>query len=130
MVVCRLCAQEVSKRSTLSLDVLGAGGGRACRSHKQVAQLADQLAETLRIKRQWTAAERNLRIISAVAGIQVLVTVTGITESVMYARLRMAGYDEGMLAEIRREVDRLGGPALSTVELGAMMLAGISPRAQ
>ena len=39
MVTCVLCGKTVSTRSTLSLEALGAGPGRACRTHEGVSSL-------------------------------------------------------------------------------------------
>lgn len=124
-VVCALCGKTVSKRSTLSLEALGGGDGRACRDHEVVRTLAQECAAAARLKRDLSVIERRLRVMSAAAGIRVMCTATRIDPELLYYRLRSAGYPDTIIEEIKKEIDLLGGPIMSTKELGEAMLIGM-----
>jgi len=126
MVQCKLCKEMVNKRSTLSLLVLGAGDGRACRKHEEVAKLVDLLADLERHKREQRAFDRAARILIAAAGVRVSVSFLGISEEELYRQFNLAGYDEGMLTEIRQAVRERGGPIMTPQEIGAITLGKLT----
>jgi hypothetical protein len=125
-VTCVFCKKSVTKRSTLALDVLGAGDGRACRTHEEVAALVAQCATREKLKRDLSEAERKLRIRVAAAGVRVVNTLTGVGEECIYLRLRFAGYDDRMINDIRKEVIARGGPVMTVQEMGASILEGMA----
>lgn len=131
---CALCKETVSRRKSLSLEVLGAGDGRACRKHPEVVELVRALEEQRQVEWQRQEEQRSmnetfykLRVMSAASMCRSLHTVRGLDPETFYARLRLAGYPHNMINDIRDEVDRLGGPLMDeqetlTAVVGAMAL--------
>jgi hypothetical protein len=122
MVECTLCGETVTKRSTISLQALGVGGGRACRNHEDVAQLMQRLTEISEHERTCRDADRNLTIILAAAAVRVQCTLHGISPEALYDRFRWAGMRAGDLQAVKKEVERLGGPRMSAVDIAGMLM--------
>jgi len=120
MVTCEICHQEVTKRSTLSLESLDLGGviglGRACRSHEQVTQALAAKIEQEKLRGLITLASAGLRIMSGAASVRVLHTFFKWPEELIYFRLsaRMAKKE---VEQIREEVKKMGGPLMSSQEM-------------
>jgi len=123
-VSCIVCKQEVSKRSTLSLEVLGIGEGRACRSHQMVADAVQAYTDTIFLRRQLSAVQHRMRVMSAAAGIRILTTLGQPTE-LLYMRLRGRGFTDALIEEIRAEVQAQGGPTMTLAELGEAALTAM-----
>ena len=116
MVRCVLCGQEVTRRSTRSLAALGAGSGRACRSHEEVGRLVEAYEQQVKANRLMQGADRSLRTIMCAAVVKVSCTLLGMRAERVYQRLRWAGLSSADLQEVKREINRQGGPVMSVDE--------------
>lgn len=128
-VICVICGCEVSKRSTLSLVPVGQDG-RACRSHEEVRQMVNSIEEMRQKKKKDSEVQakmekvtNNLRVIQGAATVRALHTVHGVPAEVLYARMRLRGWPGELVAEIKKEVARQGGPKMSQEEVLTSMMA-------
>ena len=125
MVVCAICGQEVSKRSTLSLQELGQGNGRACRTHDEVAVLVDERHEKVkgRLKEKIaslseTYATRTIRI---AAYICLFHTFEGIPIQSLYDELTSRKLPPDTIKDIKYAVSHLGGPLVPKTMIRALV---------
>lgn len=125
MVTCRICKQDVSRRSTLDLAALGAGEGRGCRTHEMVAQLVDACAAAAQEQRAIQTIKLAIDVMVMAAGIRVMATVSGVPAEVFYSRIAAAGHTRAVVDEVRAEVERLGGPIMTPEELGEALLTAM-----
>lgn len=85
---CMICHQTVTKRSTLSLDFLGLGDGRACRSHPEVQQAQKAKAIQDEDNKRLDQAASSLRVMSAIAAVRVMRSFFNWPISVVLGRIR------------------------------------------
>ncbi|MBI4414673.1 MAG: hypothetical protein HY566_00355 [Candidatus Kerfeldbacteria bacterium] len=128
-LVCIICGQQVTKKSTLDLSVLDKSkSGRGCRVHPEVKQLvvyAQLLRQAEEIRAQkvaeeqmkWAQADRTMQVLTGIAAVRTLHTFNGLHPETVYAILRSRGYKEDVIAEIKKEVDRQGGPLMPKEEV-------------
>ena len=134
-VTCCICNKTVSKRSTLLLV-----DKRACRTHPEVVQFfevqkqeADKKAQEANKKEQeaarWAEAERQMRILSLVSGVQVMHTMQGIPAEFLYRRIRTV-YGPEMESDVRSEIDKRDGPRMSDSEVTNSIMMAAELRAR
>lgn len=117
MITCALCGKSVTKRSTLSLEVLGAkNGGRACRSHDEVAQLVEALQKMQEEGWLLKKAERQIQLLATAAAVRVLHSMFGESLETIYLRFEMI-HGKAFVDDVRADVDRLGGPVMSYCDI-------------
>lgn len=122
MVECAFCHKTVTKRSTLSLEQLGAGKGRACRNHEEIVQLVQALTDITELKRKLHECDRNMLVIYAAAAVRVMFTLCKVQPDVSYTRMRFAGVSTGDIQAIQNEVAIQGGPLMSPVEIATAIV--------
>lgn len=135
VTVCVFCNREVTKKSTLDLGVLDkTKRGRACRAHPEVQELlarAKLLSEADEIRQKkveeeraaWQKAERAMKVLEGSALARVLHTVHGMPVDTIYARLRFIGYSADVIEEVKAEVERRGGPKMTSEEIQTSALS-------
>lgn len=101
--VCMICNEVVNKRSTLSLETLGLGDGRACRSHEQVVRGLSVKAEMDRAHRRETQIVSNLNVMAGVASVRVMHSFFGWSVEFCLMRLRMR-FSKDEMSRIEREL--------------------------
>ncbi len=109
-VVCIICNQSVSKRSTLSLKEFGGGEGRACRDHEAVQNLQAVFEmQRKQHKESQTALQiinDNVRILMGTSAVRTLCTFQGFSLEMALYRLKLAGYSDYVINETRKEVEK------------------------
>jgi hypothetical protein len=88
LVECVLCGLLVSKRSTLSLETLGAGSGRACRTHGEIAELKAEACGQSRQSYAFREVRERMNIVSFAVVIRLLCSLYAYTPEYVIARLR------------------------------------------
>ncbi len=122
-VKCEMCGNEVTKRSTLSLESLGASGGRACRSHDEVRQLVEVFERKQQYADRTTKANASFAILARAALLRTMCTLHNLPPEAIYARFRYLGMSEHEISDVRKQVDELGGPIIPQAEMLASVLS-------
>lgn len=117
MVICTICQDEVTKRSTLSLKELGFGEGRACRKHEKVKQLVEALHENQQQAEDWQQLDWNMRIMFGAAFVRTTHTFIGMPLWIIYGRFEELGYPGDLIEAIKIRVAEEGGPKMSEEEI-------------
>ncbi len=96
-IACELCGASQSKRKTLSLDELGIGKGRACRTHDEVnaaiEKLRDARVNNLRIETENDAmrsVQDTMLFLAWVTGIRMYNAIHGMPLVILFDRARRA----------------------------------------
>jgi hypothetical protein len=113
-VVCTVCNQSVTKRSTLSLSAFGLGDGRACRTHENVVMGMRLKEEQDARARLMNEAEESLKFMGVVSAVQIMFSFFGWPEAVIYARLRLNAHE---IRLVKAKIDQMGGPLMSANEM-------------
>lgn len=117
MVRCYFCGQEVTKRSTLSLKELGLEEGRACRVHQEVKDAVANMTARKQREKDFKKADEVLQTLAGVAAVRVMHTFFGWPVSLVMARLRMRGFSGNALNQIKKDLERSGGPLMTADEM-------------
>jgi|GEM_PF-4653171 hypothetical protein len=114
MVKCVMCGDMVTKRQSWDLKALGSKKiGRVCKAHEQIRALVDEMHAERLMQMDMNQATHTLRIMSGIASVQAGYSLLGMPESLVYYRLKQAGYTPDMIAEIKEGVAKQGGPQMS-----------------
>lgn len=120
-VVCIICNESVFKRSTLSLKEFGGGEGRACRNHEAVGKLQAvlemQKKKHKESQKAWQTANDNIKIFMGTSAVRTLCTFQGLSLETALYRLKLAGYSDHVINEIRKEVEKKDDVCFSNEEI-------------
>jgi len=110
MVICAICGETVTRRSTHSLKKLGKGEGRACKSHYPVQELASLLQEKEILEKKLQRVERKKKqseqwSSDAALKVRALHLAHNVPYEEIYNLLRENGMSEQSIEEIRIEVN-------------------------
>lgn len=114
---CVFCQQTVNKRATLSVEELGLGEGRACRTHPEVQQALAAFKDSKEKQKLYVAATASIKFIGMAAAVRVMHTFWGWPLELIYARLSARGISKAELARVEEEVTKMGGPLMSAQDM-------------
>lgn len=99
-VVCQICCKKVTKRKSLSLEVLGGGTGRACRTHLEVQALVAEARESGRQQR----FDERLQILTLAAQVRFAVRLLGMAPIDCYRQMEEHKIPFTLIEGTKREV--------------------------
>lgn len=125
-VTCSICNQEVSKRSTVSLQPLTGEAGRGCRTHPEVSGALDEkkMEATLKFEAAEMKREEEIRAAALCLRTLNIVFELPMDRAVMHSRT-MIGIPGKILSEARKRVEVMN-PEPSPDEELALALATIA----
>lgn len=90
-VICALCGETVTKRSTLDLRILKGGvRGRACRSHEEVINLKQDVLKQETLERMYRETNEAVQVLMGIASVRLMHTVHAYPLEAIYARMSRA----------------------------------------
>lgn len=114
---CALCGKTVSRRSTLSLENIGGGEGRACREHEEVINLLSSKEKQQKWEKESREAIQILQAFSLAAAVRAMHTFQGIPPEVIYFRVKRNGMPVEVIDRAKKLVADQGGPLMTTKEV-------------
>ena len=123
IVACAICHQGVSKRSTVLLDPLTGGEGRACRTHPEVSRALDDkdMIRMLKFAESNQAWEEEIKMVAL--ALRTLNLIFGLSMDRATVRMRaMLGVPEAVLFKARKRVEAMS-PEPSPEEEMSLVLA-------
>ncbi len=122
---CALCGQTVTKRSTLSLEELGGGDGRACREHEEVINLVTMHEQKQADDKLLRAAMNTLRAMSLAAIVRGMYTFEGVPPEFIYQRVKASGLPQEVIDKARKMVADQGGPLMTEKDIETLAITTV-----
>lgn len=123
-VRCGICAQEVSKRSTIQVPLDGKPY-RICRTHQEakdhVAKVIEQHAEQ-KMKDAIRKGSENLLVIAAASAVHVQCTINGMLPSVAMFLIK-SRIPKHLIPRLEEEIVKRGGFIMSSKEIEDSLFA-------
>jgi len=116
----------VSKRSTVALEPLGAGQGRACRAHPMVQELQEKSRQTSAQEKLEKAAQARIHILMLTAHVRAMHTMRGTSLSALYAQIeQLPLFSPEILRAVQDEVAETGAVMSGEEITDAMSFFGV-----
>lgn len=122
-VVCEICGIETTKRKTLSLDALGAGRGRACRTHEEIAIALEWLEEHHKEMRMLEEVNEKLTVMGFVSSIRILNAFHGMSFESLFWNMESKRVPRHIIDKVKAEVMKQG--PMSKQEMGETIVDAV-----